>query len=98
MRQAQKNQPKQQETRFNSKKNRKIPGQDFYNLLVEGGFIAPEKAEHTQELRKKVVDPKDLSDELKAMGGKPKNVRASRPWHIPRAPKSTHDSTDSESN
>jgi hypothetical protein len=40
-------------------------------LLVEGGFIAPDKAEHTQELRKKVVDPKELNDELKAMGGKP---------------------------
>jgi hypothetical protein len=29
---------------------------------VEGGFIEPEKAAHEQELRKKVVDPKELND------------------------------------
>ena len=50
-------------TRFKQVK-KKIPGQDFYNLLVEQGFIEPEKAAHELELRKKVVDPKELEDQL----------------------------------
>ena len=50
--------------------NDKVAGNDFYNLLVDSGFIDQGKAQKEKEQAAKIKDPKALNAEYDEQFGK----------------------------